>query len=336
MAVPATYVTVRDGKITVAYNRVGGYEILEISVLGPDVVGRFLEAWQQLDPWDEWTDNADSDGGLLVDFDQQVLMMFSTQRGAALRVACLDAVTRTWPGWQVRWAYDGIADLVDYVGGEVSQVRRKRTEPKALYWHDGIERMDLRYVVTIGETQAYGLAWNAVEPWEVGAGLQEQLRPGDRITAAATMPEAGMHLDPVSLTAGVWSAVRPLRGLSESWPRLWPGWTLLRWDDRGSEQLQRCAGSVAFPLAEPLGRGQFATSVMRTWSFFVAEDFSKNCRKAVLSKKHVKLQREDGWFRAREQTGITRRELSAALEAITRRHWPAPRWPKFDEPHHRR
>jgi hypothetical protein len=111
----------------------------------------------------------------------------------------------------------------------------------------------------------------------------------------------------ITRTAGVWSAVRPLRGLAGSWPRLWPGRTLQLWDDRSSEQLQRCAGSVTFPVTEPLGHGRLAESVMRTWSFFVVEDIDDNCREAFDSEERAERARENGWFRVREQTGITRR-----------------------------
>ncbi|MFC5007112.1 hypothetical protein ACFPIJ_56075 [Dactylosporangium cerinum] len=341
MGSPANFVTIRDGKVTVAYSRNGALEILEISVFGPEFVTRFLDAWQRLGPTDEFDD--DAEGGLLVDFDRRVLMMFSAHRGTHLRAAYLDAVTRTWPGWQVRWAYDGIADLMDHAGADSSHLRGKPAEPAALYWRerteqlpphlrDRIEQMPPRYVVTIGDTQAYGLGWNAVAPWRVGPGLIEQLDPADRITTAETMPEAGMHLDPSTRTAGVWSAVQPLHGLAGYWPRLWPGWTLLLWDDRSGEQLQRCAGSVTFPAAEPLGRARLAESVMMTWSFFVAEDFRRNCRRAYIFRKLVEAARENGWFRAREQTRITRQELSTALETITGSPWPAPRWPHFKEP----
>ena len=72
MGSPANYVTVRDGEITVAYSRNGALEILEISVFGPAVLTRFLDAWQRLDPTDEFDDAAE--GGLLVDFDRRVLM----------------------------------------------------------------------------------------------------------------------------------------------------------------------------------------------------------------------------------------------------------------------
>jgi hypothetical protein len=232
----------------------------------------------------------------------------------------------------VRWAYDGIADLVDHVGGDVSQIRCEPAEPEALYRGDRTKQMQLRYVVTISDTQAYGLAWNAVEPWRVGAELLKQLHPADRIATTATMPEAGMHLDPITRTAGVWSSVRPLRGLAERWPRLWPDWTLQLWDDRSSEQLQRCAGSVNFPVAEPLGPRRLAESVMRTWSFFVVEDIDDNYRAEYGSDGRAKRLHKNALSQAREHTRITRRELSTALEAITGRPWPVPRWPDFKEP----
>jgi hypothetical protein len=101
-------------------------------------------------------------------------MMFTVYRGPELRAAYLDAVTRTWPGWQVRWAFNGLADLIDHLGGDISQIRRDTSEPETLYWGDRTERMHLRYVVTVGDTLGYGLAWNANDPWLVWAGLLEQ------------------------------------------------------------------------------------------------------------------------------------------------------------------
>ncbi|GAA3208099.1 hypothetical protein ACFO1B_18820 [Dactylosporangium siamense] len=148
----------------------------------------------------------------------------------------------------------------------------------------------------------------------------------------ANLDLAGLHLDPGTRTAGVWSAVRPLQGLAGYWPRLWPGWTLQLWDDRSDEQLQRCAGSVTFPTVDPLGRARLAESVMRTWSFFVAEDFHRNWRRVFILRRLVERERENGWFWAREQTRITRQELSTALEAIAGSPWPAPRWPHFKGP----
>ncbi|HZM83553.1 MAG TPA: hypothetical protein VFC19_48170 [Candidatus Limnocylindrales bacterium] len=41
MAAAATYVTVREGRVTIAHNNLGAYEILEISVFGPEVTARF-------------------------------------------------------------------------------------------------------------------------------------------------------------------------------------------------------------------------------------------------------------------------------------------------------
>jgi hypothetical protein len=333
MAARANYVTVRDGKARISHNNLGAYEILEISVLGPDVTARFLDAWQDLDPSDEWNEERQAEGGLLVDFDRRVLIMFSIYREPALRAAYLDAVTRTWPGWQARWAYDGIADLVAYVGDDVQEIRGEPPEAEALYWREREETAQLCYVVTVGGVGAYGLAGNACDPWRAGPGLLEQLSDADRIDTTSTAPLAGMHLDPVTRTAGVWTTVRPLHGIAGNWARLWPGWTLEFWDDRSVEQLNRCAGAVDFGLPGSLGRAQFAESVMGTWAFFIAEDCDDNLREAYETAERIALQRRvSGWFRTQERTAVTRRELSMALEAITGRDWPRPRWPDFDMP----
>jgi hypothetical protein len=59
-------------------------------VSGPEVTTGFLDAYQRLDPWDGRNDDDRAEGGLLVDFDHRVLMMFGIYRGPALRQAHLD------------------------------------------------------------------------------------------------------------------------------------------------------------------------------------------------------------------------------------------------------
>lgn len=38
-------------------------------------------------------------------------------------------LARTWPGWQIQWAYDGLADIVAYVGLDPETVKAPKTIP---------------------------------------------------------------------------------------------------------------------------------------------------------------------------------------------------------------
>jgi hypothetical protein len=61
----------------------------------------------------------DAKAGILVDPARQVLLFFGSHRQALqldLRAALFAVLRHTWPGWTVRWAYGGVADLLAYVG----------------------------------------------------------------------------------------------------------------------------------------------------------------------------------------------------------------------------
>jgi len=123
VAAVGTYVIVRDGKSTFLRNNLGAYEIVEVSVAGPELTLRFLDTYHRLAFEGEdtgwrpgWSTYSVCEGGLLVDRDKQVLMMFTEHRDWRLCVAYLDTARRTWPGWDVRWAHDGISELARYAG----------------------------------------------------------------------------------------------------------------------------------------------------------------------------------------------------------------------------
>jgi hypothetical protein len=179
VAAVGTYVVVRDGKGTFLHNNLGAYEILECSVAGPELTLRFLDTYHRLGfggedtGWEpEWFTYGVCEGGLLVDCDQQVLMVSTEHRDWAVRAAYLDTVRRTWPGWQVRWACDGIADLTRYVGLDTAGVEQAGRGPSPLYTRGRSQTADLVYLVTVawpgGRTAVHALTWDAAVPWRVG------------------------------------------------------------------------------------------------------------------------------------------------------------------------
>jgi hypothetical protein len=131
MTARANYVLIRRGEVRKMHNNLGAYEILPISALGPDVSVRFLDVWydcagpsvpSQTSPAG-WNVETVAEGGLLVDCDRSVLSVFTIYTDYATRAAYLHGVARTWPGWQTRWAYHGIADLVAAAGDDPQLVR---------------------------------------------------------------------------------------------------------------------------------------------------------------------------------------------------------------------
>ncbi|MFD0592605.1 hypothetical protein ACFQZ4_08585 [Catellatospora coxensis] len=111
------YVVVRDGEHTVyAQGGGAGYGIDYLFAPGPEVVLRWLAQAGEY-AGDHWFDDLMCEGGVLIDVDRQVLLLFNTTfNRLAHRAAMLQAYAATWSGWEIRWAYDGIGDLMAYVG----------------------------------------------------------------------------------------------------------------------------------------------------------------------------------------------------------------------------
>jgi hypothetical protein len=172
---------------------------------------------------------------IVIDADARLLLFFTTQPWAdpaadryAYRAAMLDGYARAWPGWRVEWAYDGLADLVRYLGEDPAVVRA------AVHSGGGA-------LVTIGP-DAYGV--DGV-PWWIGPELIGALT-SDRRVESVPMPRCGLHLDPAVRRAGLWST-EPLCGIREAWPRVWPGWDLEFWTDRYVNQVSRSGFALPVP-----------------------------------------------------------------------------------------
>jgi hypothetical protein len=175
-----------------------------------------------------------------------------------VRTAYLDTVGRTWPGWQVRWAYDGIADMERHLGIDPTAGNRPVRGPRPLYPRGRGEEWKPDYVVTVAgpatRPAVYGPNWHATPPWWVGPALLDELDEAGRDPVFTAVPSAGMHLDPATRTAGIWAVERSLDGLTAQWPRVWPGWRLEFWEDQIPQHLARC-GDAAVHIPDPTPTG---------------------------------------------------------------------------------
>ncbi|MGI5238679.1 hypothetical protein [Dactylosporangium sp. CA-139066] len=267
------YVVVRSGEYTVYSLGGGSGEAIDYSfATGPDVVLRWLANLGECADG-QWFSDVMSDGGVLIDVDRRVLLLFNRPYNLMrYRAAMLQAYAATWPGWEIRWAYDGVADLMAYVG----------VDPVAAHDDDGPEPTErnefgpddpVAAVVTIrgadGRVRLYGLnpdkAWRR---WRMGPDLVEWVAAGPELPESATNPPtAGLDLDPATRRAGLWS-VEPLHGLRQRWAELWPGWTLEFWGDNWARQAvhdpDRLYDSVT-PHAIAHGRDMLAKRLQDYW-----------------------------------------------------------------------
>ncbi|WP_432824466.1 hypothetical protein [Dactylosporangium sp. CA-092794] len=267
------YVVVRDGGSTVYAQGGGAGESIDYSfAAGPEVVLRWLAHLGDF-AGGRWFNDVMCEGGVLIDADRRVLLLFNTlYNSVPYRAAMLQAYAATWPGWAIRWAYDGIADLMAYVGIDPAGARDDRRPERTGRNEFGPDDR-VAAVVSIrgagGRVRLYGLNPDAAwQRWCMGPDLVEWVAAGPELPAStATVPTAGMDLDPATRRAGLWT-VEPLHGLRQRWAELWPGWTLEFWGADMSRQAvhdpDRLYDSVA-PHVIAHCRGMLAERLQTNW-----------------------------------------------------------------------
>lgn len=244
----AQYAVMQDGTFSLYYSQWGAYQ-LELDLLpGPEPATRFARRQREVSSW-MW--EPECDGACLIDHDERRLLLFC-HCGAdqSYRLAALGTLARTWPGWRVEWAYDGLEQLKVAVGHATDIAARSPEHPRA-----GEEWCDvLVTVIHQGQTRAH-LVDSAESVIRSGArSLDDHRSAWPTITSCPGKVVAGIHFDLDDQTAGVWTSStlrRALRNVEEGWP----GWHWSNWEDRSAEQARRVAGTLTVPepdLAEGL------------------------------------------------------------------------------------
>lgn len=162
-------------------------------------------------------------------------------------------LARTWTGWEVRWAGDGLGDLLAHLGLGRDFLREPcSTEVGEPGWL----RPDDEDIVTLltargpnGEIRAWGSYWHVVEQLHGGRGLLDLLPLDAPAPVLEGMPEGGIHLDTGSRTLGVWTTAIAI-GLHE-WPLPgWDGWSLEFWGEDHTRQAAQAGDRVRFPRTD--------------------------------------------------------------------------------------
>ncbi|MFC7245968.1 hypothetical protein ACFQO7_26115 [Catellatospora aurea] len=309
------HAVIRDGSQTLYFPGDAGDGLDYLLAPGPDVALRWL-ARLAGQAGDRWPADPRCPAGVLIDPDRRVLLLFATALGDyAYRAAVLDAFARTWSGWQIHWAYDGLADLVDYTGAEPAEARPQLETPRLPRYDGHDPELPLAALVTVaGEhgCRAYGLRPDlaAEQPFRAGPGLVDWLAGGEPLEWCDEIPSAGLHLDPATRFAGLWS-ILPLHGLREQWPVLWPGWTLDFWGDAYPRQVALCPDAldeVPRVQVEP-GLRELARRLVDRWPVRSA------LAEAGLDVDRLHVQ-DVGGMRAMLDVGLTADELARTVDAV--------------------
>ncbi|WP_030708338.1 hypothetical protein [Streptomyces sp. NRRL F-2580] len=227
---------------------------LDLDLLaGPDVLLPLLEAGTRT-PVD-WGADDFVQSGVLADPGRKVLLFFAVEGPAAssrTRAAFLAMLGHAWPGWEVRWAHDGQADLRRYLGEPVED----HGHPIFSFEGSAIGPDDRTLtladppttVVTIGADRCHVLTDIVDLAVAGGSGLLGRLDDAPRHEAYRTYAQGGIHIDPEHRRVGWW-----LSGTHEyvrTPAAAWEGWTVEFWGDRWWEQTRASGGRFDPPVPD--------------------------------------------------------------------------------------
>ncbi|MFE9635407.1 hypothetical protein [Streptomyces sp. NPDC006463] len=205
-------------------------------------------------PEEGWYPDDIVEAGVLADPIRRLLLVFVREGPAAslrTRAATLELLRCAWPGWEVRWLYEGQRGLRAHLGLDPGE-----EEPAAVYPGPALEPGDEEFddpdpmvaVVTIGRERCHVLADIEDHPVEEGPALLDRLRDAPDHGSHRLRAEAGIHVDPERRRVGWW--LNTARAHAGTIAARWPGWTVDFWEDRWAEHRRACGGRLDPPAPD--------------------------------------------------------------------------------------
>lgn len=244
----ANFVVVENQDWRMYYAHCSGYRMLDALLGGPDFAVRYARAMETC-PKTEWISADWADGGAVIDVDQRRLLFFGDELmvGIPERRAMLNVLDSLWPGYEIRYAYDGQSELAGYVGGDLRPISW-RPDPHIRLAR---RRDSLCHVVSVVDASStlrlWPLWWGDLSKAWHGPALLGKL-PGRGLSRIrlGTIPEGGVHIDIARKLVGEWHT-SDVMGICRKLPELWPGWHAESWGDGFEEQARRCGPAMQLP-----------------------------------------------------------------------------------------
>lgn len=247
----ANIVVVKDQEWQYVYSHCEGCRMVDLLIGGPDLALQFLESLGRRQSHDWWTDPLWCDGGAVFDFDRRRVVFFGDNLMVDMpfRRTILAALAELWPGYEIRYAYDGTAEIGGYVGKKFDLPPLDvLSAPKLARSRNALCHL-VSVVDEVGVLRMWPLWWGDSKAWH-GPALLDKL-PGEGVQQLRLdkIPEGGVHIDVPRNAVGVWNTA-DVMGVFRALPKLWSGWRTECWEDRYEEQLAACGGMVRLPALE--------------------------------------------------------------------------------------
>jgi hypothetical protein len=287
MSEPAIFILIRDGQPRFFADRWASVFLHREILWGPEEFEAWATAHEELDAFEE-----DCAGGVAVDYDQRRLWWCGYAE--SLQVPRVDRLYHrllqaAWPGFEVRYAEQGMAELAKLVGYDMPPVpldeyRLEAIEDVARDYADDDPDDDEEYEdeeprYSDGERRAWVTLLDSegvVRHWQLDEiSLDILLNDGSpmealaRLSPAEVPPEVevaeGIWIDQSKQMIGVWGSPA-LQTRLDTIREHWHGWTVI-WAERGYGQQCEVAGPVGEPLSDEAALAQFLPVVLSTKQF---------------------------------------------------------------------
>ncbi|GAA4259400.1 hypothetical protein [Dactylosporangium darangshiense] len=261
MGDPANYVVIERGETLLGWSRWGGHRVVADLRAGPEAATEALRPrrpavppppntaeallWSGVMPVEELMDDRSCIGGALIDHDRRELLAFEWFEDYAMFVDGLATLVEAWPGWRVRWAYDGVLDLAAYLGHDRAPLLRPDRPADAPFLRAPDDECDgvLSVRRRDGALDLYPTFDDPSVLAVVTAAAVDALGPGLAELTLPEVPRWGLHVDRAARTAGLWT-IDQLNGALIDPPA---DWTWQLWGGDVRPQLVACAGALQVP-----------------------------------------------------------------------------------------
>lgn len=256
----ANLVLVEDGKQTLYYNHWCANTLDMDLFWGPEYATDFIRIQREVDETG-WLDSVWAEGAVVLDHDKKILLFYGgedTLYEIPLRRVYLRLLARVWQGWDIRWAYEGLADIVDYVSYPRNNVIADR-EPEVNCSLKAPEKAEWTTTVASvrfadGTLHFYPLQEYIEEYLFCGPALLTENAQSEGVPSLFTdewgldffLPRCGFCVDVQKHLLDYWS-VSISSGAPDQIARIWSGWAVNWHRDAFEFQLEAAQGRLRFP-----------------------------------------------------------------------------------------
>jgi hypothetical protein len=220
---------------------------------------------QQDENW--WLDDVWCEGGAVIDLDKYVLLWFGGEDISyeiPLRRVLLELMQKNWTGWEIVWAYEGIADLADYVGYDRRNVIADKKDEGSFTKQKIIDIFNISEedsVISIrnlkGEIEIYPMniafvlnkfllyGSDLLKLRQYTNALSEWLYV-NRYDGDDSFPKAGIHIDMQNKRIDFWSCREHIFDFDKL-AKAWKGYRIVYQKDNFETQLNLTDGKLKFP-----------------------------------------------------------------------------------------